>query len=244
MEKKRQEIPKQKKNNTVLVAIPTLGMISAAASKSCYTHGFPIFCSPAHHEIYDKPVDIARNEFAKIAMEANLQFILFRDDDVIAPQEAPNKLLNRLSLRCQTRGEDPEAADAIVGGVVYSKIQPPTPMIYKNHVVGGFQDWHVNDLVECDIIGMGCTLIPTGMFHRVKPWVTTRRCVNYDCPDNYMTTYIVADSKTPATNPLYKEMPEDGNCPFCKHPLLDDFFKTIKGVGDWGEPAGCTEDGA
>lgn len=202
--------PKALKYNGVLVGIPTFGMNSINFTISMATSASPIFTSKSFIPIVGKPVDVARNEIAKVALDRNYGYVWFRDDDVSTESDALIKLLGRFGK--EQKAKPREVAEAIIGGVVYSKVRPPTPMIYRADVVGGYEDWNFGDLVECDTIGMGCTVIPTGVFRKIiSSGLDKYQCVNDRCPVGWSVVY-----ETP------------GYCPHCRIGLCPILFKTVR----------------
>lgn len=210
----------------VFVGVPTFGKVSSSFMWSTKTIQAPIFCNITGASIVGKPVDVARSEFASFVMKNNLGFLFFQDDDTIPPGDALIKLLERFSHKEKL---DPfNNASMIVGGVVYSKAQPPVPMIHRVGATGGFEDWAPGDLVECECIGMGCTIIPVGLFFKLEPFITEYRCVNYDCPEPWG---------------CYEK--GDGKCPRCHEEMVPGFFKTVRCAsqkGDLEQNILCTED--
>ena len=161
--------------------------------------------------VIDKPVDVARNEIAYTAIRRGYALVLFRDDDVVVPHNSLRKLFGRMSAKQRAKPRD--VAESVVGGVIYSKVKPPQPMIYKYGCAGGFEDWNYGDLVECDSIGMGNTLIPVGVFNKIlESGYDKYQCVNHACPVKW--------------DVVYKK--EDERCPHCKTILVPIFFKTVR----------------
>jgi len=218
--------PKDEKYNGVLLAIPTFGFPSINFTKSIRLASTPIFTSQGMADVQGKPVDVARNELAALALKLNYGYVWFRDDDVMADPDALVKLMGRLTP--QQRANPREVGDVIIGGVVYSKVCPPQPMIYRGGVPGGFEDWNYGDLVECDSIGMGCTLIPTGVFRKIlSDGLDKFQCINERCDVNWSVVHPTGTEK----------------CPHCEGPIAPIFFKTVRGGEgmDWA-PVEMTED--
>lgn len=217
---------KNKHYQGVGMGVPTFGMISDNMTVNLSTIKMPIFCNLYHHYVRGKPVDVARNEIANQALIGGAGFVWFRDDDTLAPADALMKLLERFPPQHRT---NPKDADMVVGGVVYSKTQPPTPMIYREGCTGGCEDWNLNDLYECDIIGMGCTLIPVGALIKTLRHLTHYRCVNPACPNPYGEYPVPKEDEVPV-------------CPNCKTGLAPGWFKTVRDKDDDGKDAMQTED--
>jgi predicted SAM-dependent methyltransferase len=209
----------------VIVGIPTFGKVSANFLMSSIGMFLPIFTNIGYHIVQGKPVDIARNEIAWTALQNKTAFVLFRDDDTICPRDALTRMIDRLPIKEKTYPY--EHGNTIIGGVVYSKNQPPVPMIHKEGYTAAFEDWNPGDLIECDVIGMGCTLIPVGVFAKLLPHIKHFRCVNDLCLEPWGE---------------YKDL---STCPKCNSPLVPQFFKTIRdgNCADMpGSPFICTED--
>jgi len=203
--------PKKSKFNSILFGIPTFGFPSINFAISLKTEGAPIFTSASILPVVDKPVDVARNEIAYTAVKDGHGFVMFRDDDVIAPHNALTQLFGRLSPK--QRANPQVVSESVVGGIVYSKVKPPSPMIYRYGCAGGFEDWNFGDLVECDGIGMGDTLIPTGVFNNIiNSGYDKYQCVNAACPVKW--------------NAVYKR--SDEVCPHCGYPVIPILFKTVR----------------
>jgi predicted SAM-dependent methyltransferase len=204
--------PTKSKFNSILLGIPTFGFPSINFSISIKTESAPIFTTVSIMPVIGKPVDVARNEIAFTAMKDKHAFVLFRDDDVIAPHNSLIKLFGRMSAK--QRAKPREVSESVVGGIVYSKIQPPQPMIYRYGCAGGFEDWNYGDLVECDSIGMGNALIPVGVFNNIiNSGYNKYQCVNEKCPVNWTAVYGK----------------EQKTCPHCGIILVPVFFKTVRG---------------
>lgn len=208
----------------VVYGIPTFGRPSINFQICQNTIVTPIFVNVGYHHVQGKPVDVARNEIAWTAQRNGTGYVFFRDDDTIVPPDALQKLLARFPKDevCNPK----EKASMVVGGVVYSKTKPPTPMIYSEGGTGGFEDWQPGDLIKCDVIGMGATIIPIGVFDKLMPHIKWWGCVNHSCEVNWTVEYE-----------------EEGNCPHCNFPLVPKWFKTVRGGTDeWNGMMSMTED--
>lgn len=212
----------------VTIGIPTFGKISDTFMISQLTMSIPIFTNLGYHTVRGRPVDAARNIIANSAMKTHAGFVFFRDDDTLAPRDALNKMLGRLPIPEKTHPK--ENGSTVIGGVVYAKSQPPYPMIHIEGHSAGYEDWEVGDLVECDITGMGCTLIPIGVLYKMLSFVKTWQCVNDICAAN--------------ENHISKKELEknNGKCSSCAQELIPMFFKTVKDLDDDGKPCTLTED--
>jgi hypothetical protein len=218
--------PRSSAYTAVVFGTPTFGMVPWDFHTNDRAMATPIFITPILHGVKNKPVDVARNEICWEALQNERAYVLFRDDDVLAPRDTLAKLLGRLGPKAKAF---PEQCYDILGGVVYSKQTPPSPMIYLEGNQGGYEDWEFNELLQVDAIGMGCSLIPIGALIATLPNVRTWRCSQppYKCRASWSI-----------------EHEEGGKCPECDQDLKPDWFKTIRDYAD-REPYGpmsCTED--
>lgn len=112
-------------------------------------------------------VDALRDQAVTLALQEGHSHLLFLDADMVWPTDVLTKM-----LRHHDRG--------IVGGLYFLKGQPwaPVAMKGKTRLEGSSVDqWYrldtyPDDLLEVDILGMGCTLIPMEVFRAIgpRPW--------------------------------------------------------------------------
>jgi len=148
----------------VIVGIPSFGMVSTHFAQSLSMMQFPLVSSTAQKYVLDKPIAEARNEIVEWALGQNANYILWLDDDVVAPPDAFLKLYRHQK--------------DIINGVYWSKSNPPMPLLFRDHLKGSYMDWHVGDLIKIDAAGMGLTLIKTDVYRRMSkelggPWYST-----------------------------------------------------------------------
>ena len=149
-----------------VIGIPSFGMVSTAFLAARAMLQGDLGMSWTDKIVHDeemrqmgRPVDVASKKqyIAEYAVDLGAEWVLFLDDDVIFP---PNTLIQLLH-----RNKD------IVGGVYWSKSEPPRPLMFRGHMKGTFCDWHVGDFIQVDAMGMGLTLIKTKVFKAMpKPW--------------------------------------------------------------------------
>ena len=108
-------------------------------------------------------IDFARNLIVEEALKHNCSHLLFVDDDIIVPKDSLTKLI--------AHKKD------IVMGLYFTKKPPHTPaaLMWHKKPVGGYMSSPIKDynrsLIECDAVGMGCTLINMEVFKKMKrPW--------------------------------------------------------------------------
>ena len=143
---------------SILVCIPTFGYIHVGFFVNMHIQEVPIHRSLVWHLPVDMPVGEARNKAVEKALERGCEYVYFRDYDVLAPPTALPILIRR--------------DVSVIGAMYASKQKPPWPLIIKDNVPT--LDWDLGDLVKCDGIGMGCTLIRTDVFRKMEPpWFLT-----------------------------------------------------------------------
>jgi SAM-dependent methyltransferase len=119
----------------------------------------PINFNHFFNVIEGKPVDEARNMMAKWALENSLRYLFFLDEDTVPPTFALRRLIFLMENNPQMD---------VCGGIYFSKCDPPAPLVFKESGVGSYWDWKVGELFQIWGIGMGCTLIRTTAFEKIK----------------------------------------------------------------------------
>lgn len=153
----------------VMIAMPTFGTINVEMFMNLSAMNFPIHTPQIWALPVNKPVAEARNECVESALERDCAYLYFRDYDTLAPPDTLPKLMAR----------DVD----VIGGLYVSKQKPPWPLLFKDG--GPCMDWEFGDVVKCDAIGMGCTLIKMDVFKRMGdgPWFRTFNERPDDTPD-------------------------------------------------------------
>jgi len=117
------------------------------------------------------PIDFNRNNLAREAMKRGADMLVWFDGDMTFPPDT----LQRLVKNCIG------TAGGIVSGTYFKK-GPPYECIsaiahkgYRTSVSNVYQNIDPTkgdaDLVECDLIGMGCAITPVKVFKELKsPW--------------------------------------------------------------------------
>lgn len=245
--KERQEAVAEAKNAHyagMVLGTPTFGMVSWNFLTNMNTKGMPIFTNAGYHGVQGKPVDVARNEIAWAAIQNKNSYVLFRDDDTLAPHDAVPKLEGRIPK--SEKACPYEKGNTIVAGIVYSKVEPPVPMVHREGSTAGYQDWEFGDLVECDAVGMGCTLIPVGVFRKALAYVKYYHCYNMNCEINWSGIPYTIDGVISKTHGIEVTYDKAGECPSCQNVLAPVFFRTLRieddKTGAEGSGAIMTED--
>jgi len=125
------------------------------------------------------PFDVGRNVIVEDALKAKAKFLFFLDSDVIPPKDALTKLINH-NLD-------------IVSGVYYRRVSPIDPTMSRDfgNRHESIVKYNLGDVIEVDLVGMGCCLIRTHVFKALpKPWFKWTMLVegiprNQQCSEDY-----------------------------------------------------------
>jgi len=117
-----------------------------------------------------KPIDHSRNAIVEkfLIDYPYATHLLFLDTDVLLPPRAIEQLL---SLN-----------QPIISGLIVQKMPPFYPLINVRIAPDTYRfaiSWKDNEVIECDAIGMGCTLIRRDVFQKTEsPWFRfTKQCI-------------------------------------------------------------------
>jgi len=154
----------------IVIGIPGYGWKDDEFVLNLLEQAPPIHTQILWYFLKDLEVGDARNAVVEFALEAEASHVLFRDHDVLGPSNGLNILLRR----------DTD----VIGGMYCSKQKPPNPLIIKDGAVT--MDWKFGDVVKCDAIGMGFTLINTDIFRKMEPpWFYTKSGQEEDSVASY-----------------------------------------------------------
>ena len=150
----------------ILIGIPTLGrpvpLQWAISFKSLVP---PINFNQQTVIVPGKPVALAREEICELALKQGIKYVFFLGDDVVVPLHTLKQLIFRME-------HDPKLG--VVGGIYFSKCEPPAPLVFKENGKGSYWDWKVGEYFEVTGLGMDCTLIRTEVLEKLpKPWFKT-----------------------------------------------------------------------
>ena len=174
-------IPRDYAMGGVLVGIPSFGMWSVEFANNLLQQSPPInfsmgYMTPKYcrwdwekNEPYEEtdpikgrqiPVDEARNIIAHSALQNNMAYVFFRDDDVLCQNDTINRLFYH---------DVP-----IIAAPYWSKQKPPHSLILLEGKLAGWEDLSHGGLMECMATGMGATLIKVDVFREIDPpWFKT-----------------------------------------------------------------------
>lgn len=142
--------------NRILIGTPMTGLVRSEWMVARYGQTIPTNWShievmqwmssfiPLKYQVAD-----AENIIAKAVVEKNFEWLLFIEADNVLPPNTFVKL-NQYMIK----GDVP-----IVGGLYFTKSNPPEPMVYREPGKGYFADWKLGDKVWCRGLPFGCTLI-------------------------------------------------------------------------------------
>jgi hypothetical protein len=138
----------------VLVGILTREVVSSAWAKAYRDMQLP---TNSHVQMYaGMPFDHARNNACQDALTNGFQWVFFLDDDVVAPPDTVQRLINRNV--------------PIVSGLYYRRhegIQACMQMGPGEWV----KDFQVGTVIEVGAVGAGCLLIHRSVLEKMKkPW--------------------------------------------------------------------------
>lgn len=158
-EKQIQKKPK------LTICVPAYGAIPPAF--------FQNFMSVIHHcmKKYNtqfitkeiQPVDKARNELIKLAMQRDPDYILFIDTDNLIAPEGVDYLINTMK----------EKSADLVSALYFVKGKPYYPVLreYRNGLFWKIEDVNIGEIIKIDGCGMGSCLIKADVFKKTSyPW--------------------------------------------------------------------------
>ncbi len=112
-------------------------------------------------------VDALRDSAVTLALQQGHSHLLFLDADMVWPSDVIERMLRHHVM-------------GIVGGLYIMKEPPYAPVAlgHRHQVEGSQVDQFLyemdygTDLIEVDVLGMGCTLVPTAVFRALgpRPW--------------------------------------------------------------------------
>jgi SAM-dependent methyltransferase len=150
----------------ITLGIPTYGrplcMEWANAYKQLST---PINYNMRFGQVWHMQIAEARNAIVKMALEQNSRYLFFLGDDVVVPGHTLRKLIYRMENMDEL---------GVIGGIYCSKVDPPSPLVFRGNGEGSYWKWKVGELFEVTGLGMDATLIRCSVFNEMEePWFKT-----------------------------------------------------------------------
>lgn len=148
----------------LLIGVPTTGLLRVEWVGARFSQTIPTnwsmadvwqFMSSYMPLAYQLPD--AENLLAKAVVEGNYEWFLSIESDNVIPPDTFRKM-NEYMLSKKW---------PVVGGLYFTKSNPPEPMIYRGLGTGYFDKWKFGDKVQCDGLPFGCTLIHGDLIREV-----------------------------------------------------------------------------
>lgn len=137
----------------------------------------PIKCANPKTGSQGPPRDIAAEYIAGTAVENNVPYVMFVDDDVELPFGACRHLMQTLAS-----ADDDVMA---VGGIYVTKQNPPEPVVFQDISLGTYWRWKKDTVFPAELLGLGCSLWKTEVFRRIeKPWFRDIDTATLSCTDD------------------------------------------------------------
>lgn len=151
------------------IAIPTMGQHSFLFTQSLLGGISPSNFSMQLRFMPGLEVGRARNLLIQEAMAAGAKYLMFRDEDTIAPANLAPALVYHM---------EHHAGWTFCGGLYSTKSRPAEPLVYKEWGQGPFWDFKKGEMVPVLYTGMGASIIrlsdlenlPTKVYQEKSPW--------------------------------------------------------------------------
>ena len=157
-------INKEKFQNRLLIGTPMTGLVRAEWVFARYGQIIPTNWSVADvvqflssHIPLGYQVADAYNIILKTAIEQKYEWILFIEHDNIIPPDGFVKI-NQYMI---------EGKIPVVGGLYFTKSDPPEPLVYRGQGTGPYENWKLGDKVWVDGLPFGFTLIHMSILHEM-----------------------------------------------------------------------------
>jgi len=137
----------------------------------------PVHCFNPHTNSQGLPRDLAAEHIVQSAVNADVPYIMFVDDDVELPFGACRHLMQTLAS-----ADD----DVVVAGGIYATKQTPCePVVFKDISYGAYWRWKKDTVFPCELLGLGCSLWKTEVFKKIpKPWFRDIDTPRMACTDD------------------------------------------------------------
>jgi hypothetical protein len=156
----------------IMMAIPTLGMVPIEFMFAAMRMQMPMNGQVFQHVVKGYEVGEARNKAVEAIMmmpkAERPKYLFFFGDDMIPEWDAFVRLYEMMEL---------EKWDMLTA-LYYLKMEPPTPLVWRDSIVGAMQpvrDFTVGERVAVDMTGMDFTLIRVSLLEEMEigPWFKT-----------------------------------------------------------------------
>ena len=144
----------------ILIAVPCMDTVPAQFAQSLATLIKVENCAIAFQ--MGSLIYTSRNNLASIAVQKEMDYVLWLDSDMIFPSDILKRLI-----------ENRDKAD-IITGVYYRRVKPFKPVLFSKLNIDengceweGYDDYPTDDLFDIEGCGFGCVLTPTSVFLNV-----------------------------------------------------------------------------
>lgn len=175
----------------IMMAIPTLGMVPIEFMFAAMRMQMPMNGQVFQHIVKGMEVGKARNKAVEAIMlmkkEERPRYLFFLGDDMLPEWDAFVQLYNAM---------EEEKWDMLTG-LYYLKSEPPTPLMWRDNIVGAMQlgrDFTIGERVRVDMTGLDFTLIRVSLLEQITdPWFKTGPSLRY-VPEELLGPNVSPDS--------------------------------------------------
>lgn len=180
----------------IMMAIPTLGMVPIEFMFAAMRMQMPMNGQVFQHIVKGMEVGIARNKAVEAIMmmekKERPRYLFFLGDDMLPEWDSFVRLYEAMEA---------EQWDMLTG-LYYLKSEPPTPLMWRDDIVGAMRpgkDFEVGERVRVDMTGMDFTLIRVSLLEQITdPWFKTGPSLRMTV-DNILEPHISQESVTAHT---------------------------------------------
>ena len=141
----------------ILIAVPCMDTVPSQFAQSLAVMNKVQNCAVAFQ--MGSLIYTSRNNLATMAVQNEVDYVLWLDSDMIFPPDVLQRLL-----------DDRDKGD-IITGVYYRRVSPFKPVIYSKLDISdegvdwlGYDDYPSDEMFEVAGCGFGCVLTPTNVF--------------------------------------------------------------------------------
>jgi len=156
---------------SIMIGFPTLGKISHHLLDSAMSQTWPAMTRFSWQTVIGHTTEDARNRLIWMAEQNESRYILFWDDDVIAPRFCIHHLYTLMEMNPQI---------TVLSGVYGTKSYPPTPLIYRDWTEGSCYDWKVGEMFPVKMGALGMAIIRMADLQKIKGLDTYIAPINGD----------------------------------------------------------------
>jgi len=144
---------------SILIGFPTLGKISHHLLDSAMSQTWPAMTRFSWQTIPGHTTEDARNRLIWMAQQGKYRYILFWDDDVIAPRFCIHHLFTLMEMNPQF---------SVLSGIYATKSYPSVPLVYREWGEGTCWDWKLGELFQVKLGAMGMSIIRVADLDKIK----------------------------------------------------------------------------